>query len=157
ALALLLTAVSTVLAWRANQEGERQEANFHRITLAHRELSADNLSRALKLLEACPEDLRGWEWHYLMRLCKVEPLVLHDNTEVNGVAFSPPGDRLASAGGDGAVKIWSSRTGQVIQKFPAHSDAVVCVAFHPDGQHLASVGADRTVKVWDLKSEKKVF
>ena len=50
-----------------------------------------------------------------MRLCKVEPLVIRDKTEVNGVAFSPDGERLASAGGDGTVKIWNSRTGKVVQ------------------------------------------
>ena len=85
--------------------------------MAHRELSTDNLAAALRALEECPEDLRGWEWHYLMRLCQVEPLVIRDKTEVNGVAFSPDGERLASAGGDGAVKIWNSRTGKVIQEF----------------------------------------
>src|SRR5439155_13444832 len=110
-------------------ERERCDANFHRITLAHRDLSADNLGRALKLLEACPQDLREWEWHYLMRLCRMEPLVLRDKTEVNGVAFSPDGERLASAGGNGSVKIWNSRTGAVVQTFPAHADAVVSVVF----------------------------
>ena len=75
-----------------------------------------------ELLDECPEDLREWEWHYLMRLCRVEPLVLRDKTEVNSVAFSPDGERLASAGGDGTVKIWNSRTGEVIQTFPAHTD-----------------------------------
>src|SRR5262249_55399276 len=75
-------AVSTALVWRANQDlqrtvqRERREANFHRITLAHRELSADNLHGALQFLEECPEDLREWEWYYLMRLCKVEPLII---------------------------------------------------------------------------------
>ena len=83
--------------------------------MAHRELSIDNLAAALRALHDCPEDLREWEWHYLMRLCKVEPLVIRDKTEVNGVAFSPDGERLASAGGDGTVKIWNSRTGKVIQ------------------------------------------
>jgi WD40 repeat protein/serine/threonine protein kinase len=136
---------------------EQRESYFHRITLAHRDLSADNLGRALKLLEACPQDLREWEWHYLMRLCRVEPLVLRDETEVNGVAFSKDGERLASAGGDGTVKIWNSRTGAVVQTFKAHTDSTVSVAFHPDGQHLASAGADRKVKVWDLKTEKEVF
>ena len=76
---------------------------------------------ALELLDECPEDLREWEWHYLMRLCRVEPVVLRDKTEVNSVAFSPDGERLASAGGDGTVKIWNSRTGKVIQTFPAHT------------------------------------
>jgi len=152
----LAVTVSTVLIWRANRDlqqtlkRERRDANFHRITLAHRDLSADNLGRALKLLEECPEDLREWEWHYLMRLCKFEPVVLRDKTGVQGVAFSPDGDRLASAGEDGAVKIWNSRTGEVIQQFPAHPDSVVSVAFHREGKHLASFGGDRKVKVWDL-------
>ena len=97
---------------------ERRDSYFHRITLAHRELSADNLSGALKFLDECPEDLREWEWHYLMRLCRVEPVVLRDKAEVQGVAFSPDGDRLASAGGDGAVKIWNSRTGKVHPAVP---------------------------------------
>jgi eukaryotic-like serine/threonine-protein kinase len=131
-------------------ERERRESYFHRITLAHRDL-------ALELLAQCPEDLRGWEWHYLMRLCRVEPLVIRDETAVNGVAFSPDGERLASAGGDGTIKVWNSRTGEVVQTLPAHADAVVGVAFHPDGNHLASTGADRKVKVWDLTTRREVF
>ena len=39
------------------------DAYFRRIALAHRELSADNLGGALKLLGECPDDLRKWEWH----------------------------------------------------------------------------------------------
>jgi WD40 repeat protein/serine/threonine protein kinase len=156
-------AVSTVLVWKANKElkesvererlaaeRERREAYFQRITVAHRELSIDNLAAALRALQECPEDLREWEWYYLMRLCRVEPLIIRDTTEVSGVAFSPTGDRLASAGGDGTIKIWSSRTRKRMQTFQAHSDSVVSVAFHPDGKHLASRGADLTVKVWDL-------
>jgi WD40 repeat protein/serine/threonine protein kinase len=156
-------AVSTVLVWKANKElresvdRERREAYFQRITVAHRELSMDNLDAALRALEDCPEDLRGWEWHYLMRLCKVNPLVIRDTAEVNGVAFSPDGERLASAGGDGAVRIWNSRTGERIQEFKAHDKAACGVAFHPDGRHLASTGADGLVKVWELASGREVF
>ncbi len=46
-------AVSTVLIWRANRnlqhalKGERREAYYQRITVAHRELSIDNLAAAL--------------------------------------------------------------------------------------------------------------
>jgi WD40 repeat protein/serine/threonine protein kinase len=129
----------------------RRDSYFHRIALAHRELSVNNLGRALKLLDECPEDLREWEWNYLMRLCRVEPLILRDKTEVNSLMFSPDGERLASAGADGTVKIWNSKTGTLIQTLDAHNGFVSSVAFHPDGKHLASVGgADRQVKVWDL-------
>src|SRR5262249_20573361 len=79
-------------------------------------------------------------------------------TEVNSLAFSPDGERLASGGGDGAVKVWNSKTGKVIQPLvDAHPHAVFSVAFHPDGKHLASVGADQQVKVWDLTTRQKVF
>src|SRR6185295_14946944 len=40
----------------------RVEVYFQRITVAHRELSLDNLAATLRALDACPEDLRGWEW-----------------------------------------------------------------------------------------------
>src|SRR5258707_7368982 len=94
-------------------ERERRHANFHRITMAHRELSLDNVDGAVKLLDDCPKDLREWEWHYLKRLCRVEPVILRDKTEVNGLAFSPDGKFLATAGGDGAIKVWNSKTGRV--------------------------------------------
>ena len=133
-------------------ERERRESYFHSITLAHRDL-------ALELLAACPEDLREWEWHYLMRLCRVEPLVIRDTTEANGVAFSPDGERLASAGGDGTIKIWNSRTGDVVQTIKnAHTKSVLSVAFHRDGKHVASAGTDQQVKVWDLRAtDQPVF
>ena len=170
-------AASTVLVWEANKElkesadrerlaadrergaaererlaadRERRGAYFQRITVAHRELLMGNLAAARRALRDCPEDLREWEWHYLMRLCEFEPLIIRDTTEVRGVAFSPTGDRLASGGVDGTVKIWNSKTGTVVLTIPAHTDAVVSVAFHRDGNHVASRGADGTVKVCDL-------
>ena len=51
-----------------------------------------------------------------MRLCKVDPLVLRESTEVYGVAFSLDGEHIASAGNDGKVKIWDSRTRRIIQE-----------------------------------------
>src|SRR5262245_55882210 len=105
-------------------EGQQRESYFHRITLAHRDL-------AVELLAGCPKDLREWEWHYLMRLCHAEPLVILDTAEIHGVAFSRDGEQLASAGGDGIVKIWNSKTGQEIHGFQVHTDSVVSIAFHP--------------------------
>ena len=156
-------AVSTALVWEANKDlkesvdRERREAYFQRITVAHRELSIDNLAAALRALGECPEDLRGWEWYYLMRLCKVDPLVIRDKTGVHGVAFSSDGERLASAAADGTVRIWNSKTGEIIREFHAHDKAACAVAFHPDDRHLVSAGMDGWAKVWDLATGQEVF
>ena len=134
-------------------DNEHVDAYFRRIALAYRELSADNLGGALKLLGDCPEDLRGWEWRYLMRLCRVEPVIIRNKTGVHSIAFSHDGERLASAGADGAVKVWNSRTGRVVKTIPAHTGFASSIAFHRDGDHLISVGADKLVKVWDLTTD----
>jgi WD40 repeat protein len=70
---------------------------------------------------------------------------------VLAVAFSPDGKRLASAGGDSAVKVWDAATGQEIATLRGHSGYVWSVVFSPDGKRLASGGghhAKGEVKIW---------
>jgi WD40 repeat protein/serine/threonine protein kinase len=139
-------------------EKAKQETYFQNITLAHYELSVDNLGRARRHLDACPLELRKrWEWRYLERNCLFEPLVVRDEAEVNCIVFSPDGDRLISGNKVGTIKVWNSRSGQLLDSFVAHSQSVVSMALDREGKHLASVGLDRQAKVWDLTTGKLLF
>jgi WD40 repeat protein len=73
------------------------------------------------------------------------------------VAFSPDGQRLASACDDGTVKVWDAATGQESLTLTGHTDRVWSVAFSPDGQRLASASDDRTVKVWDAATGQETL
>ncbi len=71
----------------------------------------------------------------------------HDGA-VNGVAFSPRGDRLASASDDGTVKIWDA-AGKEVRTLRGHRGRALAVVFSHDGARVASAGEDGTVRLWD--------
>ena len=73
------------------------------------------------------------------------------------VAFSPDGQRLASASWDQTVKIWDSATGKELLALKGHAGPVRSVAFSPDGQRLASASYDQTVKIWDGAAGKELL
>ena len=71
---------------------------------------------------------------------------------IESVSFSPDGKTLASASGDGTVKLWSIE-GKLLRTLEGHLVDVKSVSFSPDGQTLASASADGTVKLWNTQGE----
>ena len=161
ALAVVVLAASTWFIFQAKNElqttldRERLNLYYQRIARAEREWSANDLGRMLQLLEACPPDLRGWEWHYLRRLpYRTVPPLRHDSA-VHGAAFSPDGRRIASSDHNGVVKIWDVQTGRELNQFQAHDRPTNSVAFSPDRLYLATAD-DRCIKIWDAETGQPI-
>jgi WD40 repeat protein len=70
---------------------------------------------------------------------------------VRGVAFSPDGTRLATAGEDQTVRVWDAHTGHQVLELKGHRHWVACVAFSPDGMRLATGGFDGLARPWDAR------
>jgi WD40 repeat protein/serine/threonine protein kinase len=117
-----------------------------------------NLRRVRDLLaehrpgEISHEDLRGFEWHFLWRLCSNEQLTLRGPTDsVLSVAFGPDGRQVAAGGIDGKVWVWGEvGSGRVPLTLQGQTVAVYNLTFSPDGQRLASADGDGAAQVWDL-------
>jgi WD40 repeat protein len=159
-LAVVALAVSTALIWRAKAdlgkalERERQTSYYQRIARAEREWSANDLRGLEQLLDACPSDLRGWEWHYLKRLSLQNISPLEHAAAVFAATFSPDGRWIVSGSQDGMVTVWNATTGEKRFAFAAHKNHVRSVAISPNGRRLATASWDGTAKVWDFDPDR---
>ena len=135
----------------ANQRAEdlAWEDYINRVNRAYREVQDDNIELAEDMLQGCPTERRGWEWHYVNRQCHAERLTVETPAGlVHAVAFSPDGRLIATATGgpfsvgEGGpnVVLWDRETGQRQLALSNTNHHIWSLAFSPDGTKLAVGG-----------------
>ena len=68
--------------------------------------------------------------------------------QVNAVAFSPDGTRVATGSSDGSSRVFDAATGTELARLD-HDDPVHAVAFSPDGTQVATGSSDGSSRVFD--------
>ena len=101
-------------------------------------------------------DLRGFEWHYLWRLCGPRAIVLSNHHGESKIAFSPDGNFLATPNGHGEVRIFEVESGELQFVLSGHN-RVMDLEFSPDGSKLAVGCRDFNVYLWDLSSRELLY
>ncbi|MBL7980824.1 MAG: WD40 repeat domain-containing protein [Flavobacteriales bacterium] len=74
--------------------------------------------------------------------------VIAHGGEVLGVSWSSDGQFIATSGGDGLVKLWTS-AGVFVRQFAGHTGYAYGVRFAPNGQRIVSCGMDDVLRVWN--------
>ena len=134
---------------RTRQTARLAEADRSRRLLYASEMSvaqqvweAGDTGRARAMLEkqwpqAGQEDLRGFEWRHLWRLCSdgSRRSWRGHHAVISAIAFSPDGQTLASSGCDQGVRLWDMTTQRQVKLGLGVN--VRSLAFSPDGNTLA--------------------
>ena len=71
---------------------------------------------------------------------------------IYGIAWSPDGQVLASAGEEKKIFLWNPMQCSSLDQLEGHTDVVSSVAWSPDSRMLASGSNDNTVRIWDINS-----
>lgn len=81
------------------------------------------------------------------------------------VVYAPDGSRLATCGGDGAVRLWNVSPSGVPTPGPKFepparpgttSNPLTALAFSADGRYLLGAGADSILHIWDIQAGAEI-
>lgn len=87
---------------------------------------------------------------------KLARTIIAHRSSVDTLALLANGGQLASAGADGAIKIWDTQGGQLLRTLKGQQRGVNAIAVSPDGSLLVSAGNEGALFLWDTSSGKRL-
>jgi WD40 repeat protein/serine/threonine protein kinase len=187
-LVLAVVGLSAGILMINRQKGETERARddykwqsyIQLVNAAYRGALDGDIERAELLLYDCPRDLRGWEWHYVFRLCRRDRLTFREHKQsVNALAISPDGTWVASASGipwtdaspkdPAEVRFWDAETGRERREPIQLTGVIQSLALTPDGRRLAVGGGyyrdaewreghpESRLSLWDVQTGRKLW
>lgn len=137
-------------------EEYRRSLYFNRIALAEIAYRDGNTGRLRELLDACPEDLRAWEWDYLSHISDQSCKTIQGHYAWE-LGISPDGKRIAASDNNNAIKIWDANSGVELMTLLGHNSRVINSTFSPDGKRIVSGAYDGIIRVWDVNSGEEIM
>ncbi|MCF7763608.1 MAG: protein kinase [Verrucomicrobia bacterium] len=136
---------------------------FQNIALAYEEMSANRPAHALKLLNDCPEDLRGWEWNHVRHrsIASGQPITQFTDP-IYYMAVSSNGRHVALISNQMLQVAELTAAGTLKRRQvlglvpPPFVESMPWCAFSADGQFLAAASTNGIAKLWNMEDRTLV-
>lgn len=76
--------------------------------------------------------------------------------ELFSIMYDRTGHRIFTGSQDWLIKIWSARTGLLVQTLRGHKAPIITFCIDPTNRYLASASEDNTIRVWSLATYTNV-
>lgn len=73
---------------------------------------------------------------------------------IESVRYSPGGDRIASAGADGSLRLWNAASLQLERLLVGHNAEVTAIDWSPGGRYLVSGDREGALLLWDVSESR---
>ncbi|MHC4943385.1 MAG: protein kinase domain-containing protein [Planctomycetota bacterium] len=80
-----------------------------------------------------------------------------DSTDVVDARYSPRDNRVATAHGDGTVRVWDADNGGIIHVLRGHEGKTRKIFWVKQGDWIISYGDDDVIRVWDIVSGDAIY
>jgi WD40 repeat protein/tRNA A-37 threonylcarbamoyl transferase component Bud32 len=130
---------------RASESEVRARGYVANLLAAAFSLFVDDVANCKRSLEACPAELRGWEWKHLALASDTSLSVIHAQKPITCVAFNADGSEIITGADGAAAHVWNERTGRRVAVVGNAGTDSGRFALSPDGTHIAcgSIGDGR--------------
>jgi WD40 repeat protein len=152
----LVTSIASGVAFQQRHQAlsETHQAITNEVTAEAEQLQSSNPSLAAQLnLVARGLDPTASNTSRLLDTANV-PLANPLTGDISTVAFSPVGHVLATAGPDGAIRLWNLTSPAVAtpigRPLNGRDGPVQLVKFSPDGDILVTAGVNGTIRLWNV-------
>jgi|GEM_PF-2020241 len=156
-LSLTIGLLSVSYFWRQAERSDtftRKSLYRSQMNLAPEYLARADIVALRQTLDRFRSDdrlgqLRGFEWHYFENAARQFRQTMSQGTPVEGVAVTADGSLAASIGTDRDVRIWDTKTGELIRTLPQPAARCLTLAFLPGTNRLAVGATDGIVRIWN--------
>jgi WD40 repeat protein len=134
-----------------------RESYVNSILAAQLSIDEGAFGEAKQRLEACPKNIRGWEWDHLTLQLSHQSLPISGHSGgIHSLLFHPTSGELISSGSGNSVQTWNPENGELLARNQEFQAPSVAFKVDPNNKLFFMGYVDGVVRVFDMNTNEEL-